>query len=82
MNKSTIRNNLLKCMEYVGIYIEAVDDNDILLENYIEDSVQFITLIVKIEEVFDIEIPDELLVFSNFETIDKTCEMLGSIVLQ
>ena len=82
MNKSTIRNNLLKCMEYVGIYIETVDDNDILLENYIEDSVQFITLIVKIEEVFDIEIPDELLVISNFETIDKTCEMLGSIVLQ
>lgn len=79
MEKSEIRINVLKCMENIGIFVD-VNDYDIVLDNYIEDSIQFITLVIEMENIFNIEIPDDLLTISNFESINKICELLEVII--
>ena len=80
MKKQDIKMVLLKCFEKTGIYIDENGIEEIQLDNYTEDSIQFITLIVEIESAFNIEIPDELLVITNFKSIDAVCNMLDGII--
>lgn len=49
------------------------DDND---EVFILDSIQYISILVSLEEVFDIEIPDEYLITKNEYNILDFCEMV------
>ena len=46
------------------------DDDDMLISDLIIDSFAFITLIIEIESVLDIEFPDELLVINSLGTIN------------
>jgi len=43
------------------------------------DSISFVCLIIKIEELFDIEFPDDKLVMSEAGTIKELCEVVDSI---
>lgn len=83
MKRKEIEQKLVNCLENVSIYID-VDDNvdDIDLENYIESSIQFISLVIEIEKEFSIEIPDEMLDINTFKTIDMICDLLNEILIQ
>ena len=83
MERKEIEQKLVNCLENVSIYID-VDDNvdDIDLENYIESSIQFISLVIEIEKEFSIEIPDEMLDINTFKTIDMICDLLNEILIQ
>lgn len=52
----------------IVIYEHQIEDD---LVEYKLDSVSFIKIIVQIEEAFEIEIPDEYLLFSEMNTIAK-----------
>ena len=43
----------------------------LIWETYIEDSIQFMSFIVELEQIFNIEFPPELLLFENFKTINN-----------
>lgn len=83
MKRKEIEQKLVNCLENVSIYID-VDDNvdDIDLENYIESSIQFISLVIEIEKEFSIELPDEMLDINTFKTIDMICDLLNEILIQ
>ncbi len=80
MDKQVIKMKLFECFEDAGIFIDEDCPEGIQLNNFIEDSIQFITLIVEIESAFDIEVPDEFLVIANFNTVDSVCDMLTELI--
>lgn len=60
------RSRLLDIFEQTGIVVDgSVLEQDTDLRDYVEDSVQFISAIVEIESQFDIELPDELLLYDS-----------------
>lgn len=44
-------------------YVDLIDDLGM-------DSITFISIVVEIEARFDIEVPDEMLIFENFKCVD------------
>lgn len=59
-----------------AIGIEYQSDSDELLM----DSIQFISLIVLIENEFNIEVPDDLLNITILNTIDKLVTVMDNLV--
>lgn len=49
------------------------------LGNYGISSLNLLTLISQIEDVFDIEIPDGELVFENFDTVNKINNLVDRV---
>lgn len=43
------------------------------------DSIKFIRIIIEIEDTFDVEIPDEYLLFSQLNTLEKIKNMLNTL---
>ncbi|MED4955056.1 hypothetical protein NYE69_14885 [Paenibacillus sp. FSL R5-0527] len=70
-----VNQMILDCLEENGI--EVLDDGK--LDNV--DSFAFISAIVSLEEVFNIEFPDEYLLIEKLSNIDNICiivkQMLG-----
>jgi acyl carrier protein len=65
-----MKSKLINCYENLGLFVEI--DKNFLLEDYINDSLTFISLIVEIESEFNVEIEDKYLDFSrlnNFEDL-------------
>lgn len=74
-----VKKRLLQCFLNIGVVIDDTED-DIDLKEYIADSIQFITAIVEIEREFSIEFPDELLLFSVFDSFNGLVKIVESIV--
>lgn len=55
-------------VEYTGI--------DLDLRDYIIDSIQFIGFIVDIEKKFDMEIPDEYLLYDSISSLHSFAEII------
>jgi acyl carrier protein len=65
-----MKSKLINCFENLGLFVEI--DKNFLLEDDINDSLTFISLIVEIESEFNVEIEDKYLDFSrlnNFEDL-------------
>lgn len=66
-------NDLLKVFEENGIFI---DDKNVLLQEYIPDSLTFVSIVISIEEEFDIELPDDLLLIDHLGTFNSLWERI------
>lgn len=54
-------DKLKKALQNIGVYIAKEDFSmDLKIRDFIEDSLTFISFFVEIENLFDIEIPDEV----------------------
>ncbi len=73
MNKNIIKSGILQALKNKGL---SIDDETIELKEYIPDSITFITLIIEIETVLDIEFPDELLLYDRLGTVNSLAEAL------
>lgn len=80
MKIELIKTNIIKALENVGIFIDESIEKEHNLKNYIENSIQFISMIIEIEEIFEIEIPTELLSFHNFDSIEKISIILQELI--
>lgn len=80
MDKAEMKIKLIECMDNIGIFIDPEDESDVQLENYIQDSIHFIMFVVEIENQFNIEIPDDYLIFSNFDSIYKIYDLLEILI--
>lgn len=58
---------------------EAIEVNDNLKEKGVT-SLNLMTILANIESVFDIEIPDEELVLSNFETVAAIDKLVTKLI--
>lgn len=80
MEINVIKKKVFEALENVGIFIDGNVEEDSNLKNYIEDSIQFISMIIEFEETFQIEIPTELLMFDNFDSLDKISVILQELI--
>ena len=67
-----IDKKIIQCMNDVGIIIDEADlmRSDVNLTDYNIDSILFISLLVNIEELFGIIIPDE---YMTYEILQSYC---------
>lgn len=76
-----IRDRILSCFQNAGVEINKINTNeDCDLREYIADSVAFIAAIVEIENEFDIEIPDEFLIYERFASLNSFCEAISLLL--
>lgn len=68
----TMLNNILETFERSGIYVNR-DDLDSPLQI---DSIEFISLVISIEEGFEVVIPDEYLISDHLNTVNKFYELI------
>ena len=71
-----MRAKIMDCFKAIGIIVEETDDN-FRVDDYIQDSLTFISLIVELEDAFNIEIPDEYLAEGKLKTFDDIHNMLS-----
>jgi len=60
-------------------YCFSVLDADSAFEAYNIDSIGFVRIVVALEKAFDCEIPDDMLILSKLNTINKIYMVLSSI---
>lgn len=70
-----------KAFENADIYIYREMDDLMEARDYITDSFRFIQLIVQLEKEFSIEIPDDLLMFDNFDSFDKIYNIISGLII-
>lgn len=64
---------------FEDIVVDNISDVN-LFDDLGYDSLSFIKLIVDIEDIFKIEIPEELLLMENFSTITQVEETVNSVI--
>lgn len=78
MDRETCITNILEVFAENGTVLSS-DNEDLSLSDYINDSIQFMTILVQLEEKFDIEFPDETLQIDYFSSLygltDIICEL-------
>ena len=73
-----LNSDIVECFNNIGILIDADQDNFILNE-YILDSLTFVSMIVEIEEKFNVRITDEYLSSNSLETYKDIENMLDKL---
>lgn len=73
MDKKVIKDGILQAFTNKGL---VIDDEEIELKDYIPDSLTFVTLIIEMETILDMEFPNELLTFERLGTINSLTEAL------
>lgn len=74
-----MRDKIIEILEQNGIFIENTE-NDFDITEYIEDSLQFITFIVSLEEEFNINFPNEMISLDNLKSFNAFCDIIVSII--
>lgn len=78
MDISEMRKTLLSIFEELGIIIEDEEDFDI--QDYIIDSLVYMSLIVNMEQRLGFEIPDEFLLLSKMNSFNAYCDSLLALI--
>lgn len=74
-----MRERILKCIEKIGLQVE-IDIQDFDVNDYIKDSITFITFVIELENEFDIEIPDEYLLPERLNMLSNISSLLESLI--
>lgn len=79
MEKSKIKVKLIDILNHMfanaGVnpdllcYVDLIDDLGM-------DSMSFISIVIEVESMFDITVPDEMLLMENFRNVDKIIEIV------
>ena len=78
MQEKEIYNIVKEAFEQAGILFSS--DEDIMLSEYVVDSIQYITSIVNIENALGIEVPNELLLPEKMQTLKAFSSVLVDLV--
>lgn len=74
---------VVQLLEEVNLLVKETtisnEDKDIPFSEFGIDSLMMVQLIVKIEERYNVEIPDSKLVFSELNTINKLAKLIYSL---
>ena len=81
MFESDVKTKLIEAIESVGVNVSPYPASDIDLVSILDGSLQFLSMIISIEEVLQITIPDEFLIIDNFHSLDGFVCMIEEVVL-
>jgi acyl carrier protein len=73
-----MNEKIKKCFENLGMNIDIRDN--FLLEDFIADSITYISLLVELEEMFTINIPDDYLVQGRLVTYQDLYNMIADLI--
>lgn len=76
----TIEEKVANAIEIAGINAPVQLPDDVDLSLYIEDSLQFVNLIITLEEILNITLPDEILLIDNFHSLLGLICMIKEII--
>jgi hypothetical protein len=79
MEHQIIKEKTIECMNNIGVFIFE-DDKNFKIDDYIVDSVMFVSLIMEFEHMFDIDIPDEYLMADQLQTLEDICTMIETLL--
>ena len=79
MNDNLLESVLFVVNSNIDDYIITNDQIDDNLSQFGIDSIKFISIIVALEQSFDVEISDEYLLFSEMDTITKIINVLKGL---
>lgn len=77
MSIQKIREKLHFALINEGIY---VDDDDMMISEYLPDSLAFVSLIVQIECQLDIELPDEIINWKKLGSVNSLTLYLNELI--
>lgn len=75
MSREKYISDLLDVFAESGVILTYTGE-DIVLSDYIEDSIQFMTILIQIEEKFCIEFPDEILQIDYFSSLNNLVDII------
>lgn len=75
MDSKVIKEKIIECMSNMGI-INYENDSNFKIEDYILDSIMFVSFIIELEQMFRIDIPDEYLITDRLQTFDDIYNMI------
>lgn len=73
------RERIISVVDNMGLLIE-LGSEDINLQDYIIDSLQFISFIIELEKAFDIEFPNDLLLYDNIQSLNGLAILIEHLV--
>ena len=88
MDMNKLRNNMegitnfsriAGCFRNIGIIVDELNGDE-LLSDLLEDSLEFISYIVEVEQEFDIEISDEYFQPGQLVCITDVADMIGVLI--
>lgn len=80
MDYESVKVRICKVLDEVGIGYDLDNESDI--SDALQDSLQFISLIVALEDEFNIEIPDEIMKMDLLQSMEQLCSEIYMLVCQ
>lgn len=79
MNSDEIKNNLIDMIQ--NLFPDSGVDKDVLpyvdlIDDLGMDSIIFISIVVEVEDLFGITVPDDMLLMENFRDIDGIIQII------
>jgi len=74
-----MRDRIYQCLNNIGILIEDTSEN-IHLSDYVSDSLDFISFIVELEKMFEIEFSDEFMIAEDVLSMDTICRAIDDAI--
>lgn len=76
-----MREAILNILDEMGILIDDKEkESDFDLSEYFVDSVQFMTFLVEVEAYLGTDLPDDYLLFENYQSFNALCDAWEHIV--
>ena len=85
MENNEIRSNIIRMISDLfpdsGIDADVIEYVD-LIDDLGMDSVSFISIVIEVESLFNIIVPDDMLLLECFRNVDKICEVVENALRQ
>ena len=83
MTKETIKNKLITMLAVLfdgrNFDIETIEGRD-LIGDLGMDSMFFMSMIIKIEDEFNFEVPDSILIMNNFSDVNGIADIIYNVI--
>jgi len=76
----TLRSLLVAFFRDIGYFEELIENMDLFSDLGL-DSMNFLSLVVCVEETFGITVPDEKLEYEYFNNVDHICTVIEEVLL-
>lgn len=76
MNELKIKEIITQAINNIGLIYTMEELENEIIGDVIPDSITYISFIIELEQVFDIEIPDEYLIPDKLSCIDNIVDMV------
>lgn len=80
MTVEKVKNCFFEILEEIGIYIDICErKEDIDLTEYLIDSLQYIYIIVELEEKLGVQLSDEIILYDNLVSMNGFANMVVKV---